>query len=134
MKKLIISTRCLCNFAPEIKLKFLGNEKKVYSLSIYFSVIFLMTLSVAGFAQGVTSANIAGLITDDKGEPLIGATVVAVHEPSGSQYGTSTREDGRFTIPNVRIGGPYTITVNYVGYKNYEEKRHNPFIGQTPSI
>lgn len=105
--------------------------KKVYSLFQFISVIFLMTLSVAGFAQGVTSANIAGLITDDKGEPLIGATVVAVHEPSGSQYGTSTREDGRFTIPNVRIGGPYTITVNYVGYKNYEEKDIILSLGQT---
>ena len=74
------------------------------------------------FGQGVTSANIAGLITDKSGEPLIGATVIAIHEPSGSQYGTATREDGRFNIPNVRIGGPYSITVSYVGYNTYQEK------------
>ena len=62
-----------------------------------------------GFAQGVTNATILGSVSDTNGEPLIGANVVAIHEPSGTVYGNSTREDGRFTLPNVRIGGPYTI-------------------------
>jgi hypothetical protein len=68
-------------------------------------------------AQGVTSANILGLISDDKGEPLIGANVVATHTPSGTVYGTSTREDGRYNLPNVRIGGPYKIEISYTGFE-----------------
>ena len=94
--------------------------------SALFSLITTLT-----FGQGVTSAEIAGLITDNNGEPLIGATVIALHEPSGTQYGTSTREDGRFNISAVRVGGPYIITVQYVGFKDYEEKNITMSLGQT---
>ncbi|HRI00459.1 MAG TPA: carboxypeptidase regulatory-like domain-containing protein [Saprospiraceae bacterium] len=68
-------------------------------------------------AQGVTTAQILGQITDSKGEPLVAATIQATHVPSGTIYGVYTREDGRYNIPNVRIGGPYTLKVTYVGYK-----------------
>lgn len=105
------------------------NDFHIY-LKKVLAVLLFSGLAIVAFGQGVTSATIAGLITETSGEPLIGATVLALHEPSGSQYGTSTREDGRFTIPNVRIGGPYTITVTYVGYKTYEEKDINLSIGQ----
>ncbi|MBK6392299.1 MAG: carboxypeptidase regulatory-like domain-containing protein [Saprospiraceae bacterium] len=109
--------------------------KEFYTLSTSVTKIILMILfagiSTLSFGQGVTSANIAGLITDKSGEPLIGATVIAIHEPSGSQYGTATREDGRFNIPNVRIGGPYSITVSYVGYNTYQEKNIELSLGQT---
>ncbi len=98
--------------------------KKVF-ITLFFSI-----LAGLSFGQGVTSATIAGLITDTEGEALIGATVLALHEPSGSRYGTSTREDGRFALPNVRIGGPYTITVSYVGYKDYQEKNITLSLGQ----
>lgn len=66
-------------------------------------------------AQGVTTATISGTITNAQGESLPGATVVAVHQPSGTEYGTTTREDGKYNIPNARIGGPYKITVTFVG-------------------
>ncbi len=70
-------------------------------------------------AQGVTSANLLGLVSDVSGETLIGANILATHLPSGTQYGTATREDGRFNLPNVRIGGPYRIEVSYTGYETY---------------
>jgi hypothetical protein len=60
-----------------------------------------------------------GKITDTKGETLIGASVLAVHVPSGTQYGTITDEDGSFSIPGVRVGGPYTLTVSYVGFDDF---------------
>jgi len=70
-----------------------------------------------GIYAQVTTATLAGIVVDDKGTPLDGATVVATHQPSGAQYGTTTREDGRFTLPNLRVGGPYVIEANYLGYE-----------------
>jgi hypothetical protein len=55
---------------------------------------------------------------DEKGQGLPGASVIAVHEPTGSRYGGSTRADGRYNIVNMRVGGPYKVTVSFVGYKN----------------
>ena len=68
------------------------------------------------YAQGVTTAAINGKVTAQNGEALPGVNIVAVHEPSGTKYGTSTREDGRYTLPNLRVGGPYTVTASIIGY------------------
>ena len=69
-----------------------------------------------GRAQ-VTTASMEGVVTDIGAVPLVAATVIAVHEPSGTQYGTTTRGDGRYNLPNLRVGGPYTVTATYVGYE-----------------
>ena len=63
-----------------------------------------------------TTSFINGLITGDS-SVLPGATIEAMHNPTGSTYKTTSRSDGRFNIPNVRVGGPYTITVSYIGYQ-----------------
>ncbi|KAA3637167.1 MAG: TonB-dependent receptor, partial [Bacteroidetes bacterium] len=76
-----------------------------------------MASTTHSFAQ-VTTSSITGIVTDDSGEVLIGATVVATHTPSGTVYGTTTRDDGRFTLPNLRVGGPYTVEASYVGFEN----------------
>src|SRR5256886_14669767 len=72
----------------------------------------LAIVAVAGTtglrAQGVTTAAIAGVVTDYSGAPLEGARVVALHRPSGTAYAAMTRADGRFTIPGMRVGGPST--------------------------
>lgn len=89
--------------------------------SVLFGAFFalLMMLPVSGvFAQGSTTAALAGNVVDEKGQGLPGASVIAVHEPTGSRYGGSTRADGRYNIVNMRVGGPYKITVSFVGYKN----------------
>jgi hypothetical protein len=78
-------------------------------------VSWLYTISL--YAQ-VTTASMNGAISDEKGVGLFGATVVAKHLPSGTQYGVVTNNDGRFTIPNMRVGGPYEVIVSYVGFKN----------------
>ncbi len=82
------------------------------------TLLFSLLLAFGLQAQ-VTTASLTGAVTDEQGEPLIGATVVAIHLPSGSQYGTTTREDGRYDLPNLRIGGPYEITASYVGHKSF---------------
>lgn len=68
-------------------------------------------------AQSVTSAAINGIVTDKNGHQVPGANIVAVHLPSGTTYGTSSRQDGRYNLPGLRVGGPYTITASLVGYK-----------------
>ena len=75
-----------------------------------------LALSLTAGAQGVTTASMFGRILDTSGEPLIGANVAALHEPSGTLYGNSTDLDGYFRIPGMRVGGPYTVTVSYTGY------------------
>lgn len=78
------------------------------------SVMLFLAMVPALFAQ-VTTSGINGKITGN-GEVLPGAAVVAIHVPSGTQYGTITNSDGRFTIQGMRTGGPYTVEVSFIGY------------------
>jgi hypothetical protein len=93
-------------------------------------IMFLFTVNHV-FAQGSTSSAIAGLLTDGSDEALIGATVVARHEPSGTTYGTATRSDGRFNMNGLRVGGPYTIRITYTGYKEQIKENVYLSLGQT---
>jgi len=79
-----------------------------------------MFLLVSGyvFSQGVTTSSLSGIIVDDKGAPVLLASVLAVHTPTGTQYGTFTSEDGHFNIRDMKIGGPYKVTVSFIGYEN----------------
>jgi len=86
-------------------------------LRAYLFVLFMALGFGSLFAQGVTTSSIAGIVTSDKGEALVAANVIAVHEPTGTRYGATTRDNGQFNMPNLKVGGPYTITVSYVGYK-----------------
>ncbi len=86
------------------------------------SLLAFVILLAAGeivLAQGVTTAAIHGTVHDQDGNPLPGANVVAVHVPTGSTYGASTRTDGNYRIPNMRVGGPYTITFSFVGHRSH---------------
>lgn len=76
----------------------------------------LLLVSIITFAQ-VTTSSMTGSIKDDKGEGLIGATVKATHMPSGTVYGTVTRTDGNYTIPGMRIGGPYKVEISFIGFE-----------------
>ncbi|QKJ28798.1 TonB-dependent receptor [Mucilaginibacter mali] len=82
---------------------------------LLFLIIALFT-TVATFAQ-VTTSSLSGTIKDAKGTTLPGATVKATHVPSGTVYSTSTNANGLYTIPGMRIGGPYKVEISFIGYK-----------------
>ena len=75
-----------------------------------------MLMSVAAIAQVTTSA-LGGRVVDANGEPVIGAAVVATHEPSGTVYGVVTNNDGRYAINGMRAGGPYKVEISCLGYQ-----------------
>ena len=85
---------------------------------LFFLVAMLLTLSLTALAQ-ITTSSMAGKVTldDENGEEVIGATVVAVHEPSGTRYTAVTNTTGRFSINGMRTGGPYEVTVSYIGFQ-----------------
>lgn len=86
-------------------------------MKLLTAILLFALFQTASIAQ---DASFLGQITDANGEPLIGANVIATHLPSGTFYGTSARDDGRFNLPAVRIGGPYRVEVTYTGFEPYE--------------
>ena len=70
-------------------------------------------------AQGITSSNITGRVYDNENFPLPGAHVVLVHTPTGANYGGISREEGRFNFPNIKVGGPYTLTISFLGFEDH---------------
>ena len=86
------------------------------------TMLFVFSTTSALYSQGLTTAGMKGIVTDDKGEALEGANVVAVHDPSGTRYGAAVRDGGFFDIQNMKIGGPYTLSVSFVGFRSFEQK------------
>lgn len=84
---------------------------------ILFLVSMMMIVCHSIMAQ-VTTSSMSGRVTlKETGEELIGATIQAVHMPSGTSYGAVTNANGRFNIQGMRTGGPYKVTVSYVGHQ-----------------
>jgi hypothetical protein len=85
--------------------------------------------AVVGFAQQTTSS-ISGTVVDEKGLSLPGVTITAVHTPTGTNYSTVSRVDGRYNLPNLRIGGPYTVTFSFIGFTSKVENDVTLSLGQ----
>ena len=83
------------------------------------------------FGQGSTTSSMSGKIIDSSGEPLPGATVVAVHVPSGTLYGANVNTMGLFTIQGMRPGGPYRVEVSFVGFSTKTFTDINLLLGET---
>ena len=93
-----------------------------------FLVLVMLFIAVTMSAQ-VTTATMSGKVTAQD-EPIIGATVVAVHEPSGTRYGTVTNVSGQFNLQGMRTGGPYKVEISYVGYQTAIYKGINLSLGE----
>ncbi|MDQ3015560.1 MAG: TonB-dependent receptor [Bacteroidota bacterium] len=77
----------------------------------------IILLSASSLHAQVTTSAMTGYVWDDSHQPLPGANIIATHVPSGTIYGVLSREDGGYTIPNMRIGGPYLVEISFVGYE-----------------
>lgn len=93
--------------------------------------LLMLTLVVVGVHAQVTTSSMSGKVTDTNKETIIGATIQAIHEPSGTRYGAITNVDGRYTIQGMRTGGPYKVQVSYVGYQTSAFTGINLELGDT---
>src|SRR5437667_395978 len=108
-------------------------KRFVWSIGVFAAVVVLAPVR-AMTAQGVTTAAVAGVVTDAGGGALDGARVVAVHGPSGTTYAALTRADGRFTIPGMRVGGPYRVSASRVGYRQEVQNGVTVTLGVTSDL
>lgn len=83
---------------------------------LFFLATVMMMFCASVMAQ-ITTSGLSGKVTADN-EDVIGATVEAIHTPSGTRYMAVTNDKGLYTINGMRPGGPYKITISYIGFKN----------------
>jgi outer membrane receptor for ferrienterochelin and colicin len=100
---------------------------------IYLAFVALLMTTFA-FSQGVTTSSMGGQITDPSGEPLPGANVVAVHVPSGTTYGAAADFDGFYRISGLRPGGPYKVTISYIGFNEFVKENIYLQLGESLRI
>ncbi|MFL0685046.1 MAG: carboxypeptidase regulatory-like domain-containing protein [Algoriphagus aquaeductus] len=80
------------------------------------AVVMLVMSTGLALSQGVTTSGISGTVTEANGQPLPGANVVATHLPSGTRYGAVSNLEGKYSIPGMRVGGPYRLSVSFIGF------------------
>ena len=78
----------------------------------------------------MTTSSIVGRVYADS-ELAAGANVTAVHTPSGTEYFSVSDANGNYHFPAVRVGGPYTLTATYVGFKDAVQS--NIYVGLAQS-
>lgn len=90
-------------------------------LKAFFVLSVLLLSATSSYAQGNTNSSISGSVYDKDKLTLPGASILAVHTPSGSRYTATTDYTGNFRISNMRVGGPYKITISFVGFANFDD-------------
>ncbi|MBG9376122.1 TonB-dependent receptor [Panacibacter sp. DH6] len=103
-------------------------------LEVFILVLVLGALPFAQATGQVTTASISGTVRTADAQALEGATVTAVHVPSGTRYVVVSGKNGVYTFANVRVGGPFSISVSYAGYENKEEKDIYTSLGNTTTV
>lgn len=84
------------------------------------AMMFLVLSTGLALSQGVTTSGVSGVVSETNGSPLPGANVVATHLPSGTRYGAVSNLDGKYSIPGMRVGGPYRLSVSFIGFSTQE--------------
>jgi hypothetical protein len=108
--------------------------KHMRSTAIAIAVCLVAWATPPAYAQNVTTGSLTGVVKDAQGGVLPGATVTAVHEPTGTSYETVTEGDGRFQLLHVRVGGPYNVTISLQGFKPLMQMGVVAKLGEATSI
>jgi hypothetical protein len=111
----------------------------LYTIRWALGIVAMATLcvvanSVPAGAQAVTTGTLSGNVVDQQGGLLPGVTVNAVHEPTGTRYSAVTDTEGRFQIPNVVVGGPYTVTASLSGFRDERTDNVNVALGEDKTL
>ena len=99
---------------------------------LLFLITLLLAMTTTVMAQ-VTTSGISGKVVS-QGEDVIGATITATHQPSGTVYRAVTNIDGRYTIQGMRVGGPYKVTIAYIGQKTKTFDNVTLRLGETEDL
>lgn len=99
------------------------------------TILFLAScmMTIFSFAQ-ITTSTISGVVVNEKKEVLVGASVIATHVPTGTTYKTVSNKSGAYVFPAVRVGGPFTVTASFVGYKNDQATEVNTNLGVATNV
>ena len=90
-------------------------------LKLFLTLFIAAVFQTGSINAQVTTSGITGIIKSKTGEPLEGATIEAVHIPTGSRYTTTSQQSGQFNFPNITPGGPYSVTATFVGLEPYQK-------------
>src|SRR5688500_7220111 len=102
--------------------------------SVVYLAVALMAWAQPAHGQTVTTGTISGVVTDSQGGVLPGAVVTAVHTPTGTTYEGVTQADGRFSLLNVRVGGPYRVTVALPSFRGATLENINVRLGEAAEV
>ncbi|HEY0175990.1 MAG TPA: carboxypeptidase regulatory-like domain-containing protein, partial [Pedobacter sp.] len=103
--------------------------KRFLTINFYCVILTALVFMGLGVNAQVTTSSLSGKIKDAKGMTVPGASVLVVHIPTGTKYGAVTGSDGYFRLNNLNPGGPYRVTVTYVGYNKQEKDVPNLGLG-----
>ena len=95
---------------------------------------FFLLLACLNLSAQETTATLSGFVSDDKGTPVAGASILLKHGPTGYVSGSQTNSKGIFTIPNLKPGGPYTVTISFVGFESNKNDNVNLSLGNNADI
>ena len=109
------------------------HRKLNYMLKRLTILVLAFSASIFSFSQ-VTTSSMTGVAKDNNGQPLTGASVTAVHTPSGTTYSTIAGKDGVFNILNMRPGGPYSLKITFTGLQPFTLDGLNLELGQSYSV
>ena len=99
-------------------------KRVVWSCGMLATFALLLFPARPALAQGVTSAAVAGRVTDESGAGVPGAVLTLVNGSTGQRYSRRSADDGRYNFENVAVGGPYTLQTRALGF---EAKQSDPF-------
>lgn len=116
--------------------KIVNNYHLIISINMKKMLILLaglafLTLTISKSYGQLTTSAIKGQVVDANKQSLPGATVSVVHEPTGTRYGTTTNTAGVYNLANLNPGGPYTLTISFIGFDKFERKDLHLTLGQT---